>query len=48
MTSYVNDAGKAATLTNALQPSEGDTSETMAAEEGAGEVTVTPEVKLDV
>jgi len=48
VTSYVNDAGKAATLTNALQSSEGDTTEVMSAEEGAGEVTITPEAKLDV
>jgi len=47
-TSYVNDAGKAATLTNALQSSEGDTTETMAAEAGTGAVTVTPEIKLDM
>jgi len=48
VTSYVNDKGEAATLKNALQSSEGDTSETMAAEEGAYELTATPQVKLDV
>ena len=49
VTSYVNDAGKAATLTNALQAVEGDTTtETMAALAGEGEVTVTPSVTLDV
>jgi len=48
VTSYVNDKGEAATLKNALQSSEGDTAETMAAGEGSGEVTVTPAVKLDV
>src|SRR5665811_600988 len=41
VTSYVNDKGEAATLTNALQSSEGDTTETMTALEGEGEVTVT-------
>lgn len=48
VTSYENDKREAATLTNALQSSEGDTTETMSAEEGSGEVTVTPEVKLDI
>jgi hypothetical protein len=48
VTSYENDKGEAATLTNALQSSEGDTTETMSAEEGSGEVMVTPDVKLDV
>jgi len=48
VTSYVNDEGKAATLTNALQASEGDTSETMAALEGECDVTATVGVKIDV
>jgi len=48
VTSYVNDKGEAATLKNALQSSEGDVAETMSGEEGSGEVTVTPSVKLDV
>jgi hypothetical protein len=48
VTSYENDKGEAATLTNALQTSEGDTTETMSAQEGSGEVTVTPSVKLDI
>jgi len=46
--SYVNDESKAATLANALQAAEGDTTEIMAALQSEGEVTVTPEVKLDV
>jgi hypothetical protein len=48
VTSYENDEGKAATLTNALQSSEGDTTETMSAELGEGVVTVTPTVRLDI
>ena len=45
----MNDAGTAATLTNALQSVEGDTTtETMSGEAGEGEVTVTPSVTLDV
>jgi len=48
VTSYVNDKGEAATLKNALQLSEGDTTETMAGFEGSAEGTVTPSVKLDV
>ena len=48
VTSYENDKGEAATLTNVLKSSEGDTTEISSAEEGEGVVTVTPEVKLDV
>ena len=48
VTSYENDKGEAATLTNALKASETDSTEEMAAEEGEGTVTLTPEAKLDV
>jgi len=48
VTSYENFKGEAATLTNPLSSSEGDTTATMAAEEGEGEATVTPEAKLDL
>ena len=48
VTSYENDKGEAATLTNALKASETDATEEMAAEEGEGVVTLTPEAKLDI
>lgn len=48
VTSYENDKGEAATLTNALKSGEAEGTEEMASEDGELELEVTPEVKLDV
>jgi hypothetical protein len=48
VTSYENDEGKAATITKGLATSEEEKEFVMSAEEGEGEVTVSPAVTLDV
>ena len=48
VTTYENDLGQEATLTNPLKAGETEGAEEMASEEGEGEVTLTPEAKIDV
>ena len=45
---YENDKGEDVELANPLKASETDATEEMSSELGEGEVTITPEVKLDV